>query len=62
VTDRIPEEHGTPRATAVTGVLLVLLSFGFRMPALMNARSTNSDAAIVGLQALHILRGEHSAY
>lgn len=56
------EEHGTPRATAVSGVLLVLLSFGFRMPALLNARSTNSDAAIVGLQALHILRGEHSPY
>lgn len=43
-------------------MLLVLLSFGFRMPALLNARSTNSDAAVVGLQAMHILRGEHSAY
>ena len=46
----------------MSGVLLVLLSFGFRMPALLNARSTNSDAAVVGLQAMHILRGEHSAY
>lgn len=32
------------------------------MPALLNARSTNSDAAVVGLQAMHILKGEHSAY
>lgn len=66
MTAAIPEdqghEQGTPRATAVTGVLLVLLSFGFRLPALLNARSTNSDAAVVGLQATHILRGEHSAY
>lgn len=43
-------------------MFLVLLSFAFRMPALLNARSTNSDAAVVGLQAMHILRGEHAAY
>lgn len=66
--DGIPERGvhaepiGTPRATAVTGMLLVLLSYLFRLPALLNARSTNSDAAVVGLQAMHILRGEHSAF
>ncbi|MBX3231983.1 MAG: hypothetical protein KIT84_12455 [Labilithrix sp.] len=57
-----PEQTGTPRATAVTGMLLVLLSYLFRLPALLNARSTNSDAAVVGLQAMHVLRGEHSPF
>ncbi len=42
--------------------VLVLLSYVFRLPPLLNARATNSDAAIVGLQALHILRGEHSFF
>lgn len=32
----------------------------FRLPPLINAPGTNSDAAIVGLQAMHILRGEWS--
>jgi hypothetical protein len=41
-------------------VALLLLSVAFRVPALMNAAGTNSDAAIVGLQAMHILRGEWS--
>jgi hypothetical protein len=44
------------------GVLLVLLSYAFRFPALWNADSTNSDAAIVGLQASHILHGETSPF
>ena len=43
-------------------MLLVLLSYLFRLPALLNARSTNSDAAVVGLQAMHLLRGEHSPF
>ena len=37
------------------------LSLLFRLPALINAAATNSDAAIVGLQAMHLLRGEWSA-
>lgn len=41
---------------------LVLASYLFRLPALLNARSTNSDAAVVGLQALHVLRGEWSPF
>lgn len=49
---------GGPLATA----LLLVLSYGFRAPPLLNARSTNSDAAIVGLQAIHILSGEHSPF
>jgi hypothetical protein len=42
--------------------VLVLLSYAFRLPALVNAAATNSDAAIVGLQAMHILRGERSLF
>jgi hypothetical protein len=41
-------------------VVLVAASYAFRLPPLLNARSTNSDAAIVGLQAIHMLRGELS--
>ncbi len=41
---------------------LVLLSFAYRLPPLVNAASTNSDAAIVGLQAIHIGRGELSFF
>ena len=42
--------------------VLVFLSFAFRLPPLLNARSTNSDAAVVGLQAMHVLRGELSPF
>ena len=38
--------------------VLVVLSFLVRAPALLNAAATNSDAAVVGLQAMHLLRGE----
>jgi len=37
--------------------LLVVLSFATRAPALLNASGTNSDAAVVGLQARHIFHG-----
>jgi hypothetical protein len=37
---------------------LLLASIAFRWPALINAATVNSDAAIVGLQASHILHGE----
>lgn len=39
---------------------MVALSFLYRLPPLLNAGDTNSDAAIVGLQAMHLLRGEFS--
>src|SRR5215510_2802496 len=39
---------------------LAVLSVLFRIPPLLNARGVNSDAAVVGLQALHILQGEWS--
>jgi hypothetical protein len=41
---------------------IVALSFAFRFPALLNASGVNSDAAIVGLQAMHVLRGEHAVF
>src|SRR5262245_55770202 len=48
------------RRVSLPGVAVLAASVGFRMPALVNAAGTNSDAAIVGLQAMHILRGEWS--
>jgi len=53
------------RASARVGVwlpplLLVVVSVLARLPALVNARGVNSDAAVVGLQAMHILHGEWS--
>ncbi len=37
---------------------LVILTIGFRLPVLLNAGDLNSDGALVGLQGLHLLRGE----
>lgn len=51
-----------PVRTATAAGALLLASFVFRLPPLLNARSTNSDASVVGLQALHILRGERSPF
>src|SRR5262245_36978149 len=42
--------------------LLVALNLLFRLPALLNAHGVHSDAAIVGLQAMHILHGEASRF
>jgi hypothetical protein len=50
-------KHGRPLALA-----LVVLSFLTRIPALLNAAGTNSDAAVVGLQARHIVHGEWSPF
>ena len=43
-------------------IVLFVASFAYRVPALLNAKATNSDAAVVGLQAMHILRGELSPF
>jgi hypothetical protein len=61
-------EISSPRATlsprrfptSAWFATLVALSVAFRLPALVNADTVNSDAAIVGLQARHILQGEWS--
>src|SRR5690348_929562 len=39
-------------------VLLWLAAVLFRLPPLLNARGVDSDAAVVGLQARHLLHGE----
>ncbi len=39
--------------------LLLAAAVTFRIPPLLNVNSVNSDTAVVGLQALHALRGEH---
>ena len=40
--------------------LLVVSTICFRLPVLVNAAALNSDMAVVGLQARHILHGEWS--
>jgi hypothetical protein len=42
--------------------VLVALNVLFRLPALINANGVHSDAAIVGLQAMHMLRGDTSRF
>jgi hypothetical protein len=53
---------GLARPPSVPALVLVAASYAFRLPPLLNARSTNSDAAVVGLQAMHMLRGELSPF
>jgi Dolichyl-phosphate-mannose-protein mannosyltransferase len=43
-------------------LLLLAISVLARIPALINARGVNSDAAVVGLQAIHVLHGEWSPF
>ena len=60
----VAAEHTRRRALVPSLPTLALLaaSYAFRLPPLLNARSTNSDAAVVGLQAMHMLRGELSPF
>jgi hypothetical protein len=41
---------------------VLIASIAFRLPSLINAAGTNADAAVVGLQAMHLLRGEWSPF
>lgn len=43
-------------------LIVLAASIAFRLPTLINAAGTNSDAAVVGLQAMHLLRGEWSPF
>src|SRR5258708_1953428 len=43
-------------------MMLASACVAFRLPVLMNAKAVNSDAAIVGLQARHMLKGEWSLF
>lgn len=54
------ERRRLPTETLALYAGLVALSLAFRLPALVNAATVDSDAAIVGLQARHVLRGEWS--
>lgn len=47
---------------ALPSALLFALSFAFRLPELVHADEVNSDAAVVGLQAMHLARGELSPF
>jgi hypothetical protein len=48
--------------TALAWAALVAMSYVYRLPPLLSAHATNSDAAVVGLQAMHLLRGEWSPF
>lgn len=43
-------------------LVVLAASIAFRLPPLINAAGTHSDAAVVGLQAMHLLRGEWSPF
>ena len=49
---------GSKRTLFACLAALLLFATLFRLPPLYNANAINSDAAVVGLQAMHILRGE----
>ena len=59
-----PARPDRPPVWRSGGPLLLLLvgSVVARLPALINARGVNSDTAVVGLQAMHILHGEWSPF
>jgi hypothetical protein len=60
------ELHDEPRSAStffqrhLPWIVLLVLAVIFRLPPLINAAATHSDAAIVGLQAMHLLTGEWS--
>ena len=73
VVSAVPEKRGARFAglsglaslvspPSVPALVLCAASYAFRLPPLLNARSTNSDAAVVGLQGMHMLRGELSPF
>ncbi len=53
-----PQPSRGLRGTFVAGTLLSIVAILLRVPPLLNAMDVNSDAAVVGLQAMHMLRGE----
>ena len=48
--------------SALPWTAVLTLSVAFRLPPLLNAAATHSDSAVVGLQAMHLLRGEWSPF
>lgn len=53
--------HGWAKRWSLFGLVLFATVL-YRVPVLINARGVHSDAAVVGLQAMHVLRGEWSWY
>lgn len=43
-------------------LVVLAASIAFRLPPMINAAGTHSDASVVGLQAMHLLRGEWSPF
>jgi hypothetical protein len=59
----LPAPTRRPRVATWWALSIVLgATIWFRLPILVNATALNSDAAVVGLQARHILRGEWSPF
>lgn len=56
--DARPSSSGSKRTLFACLATLLLFATLFRLPPLYNANAINSDAAVVGLQAMHMLRGE----
>ncbi len=50
------------REDAIVGAALLAVLVGLSLPVLLNAAGMHSDAAVVGLQAMHLLHGEHAAF
>ncbi|MGV3625882.1 MAG: hypothetical protein ACO1OB_34045 [Archangium sp.] len=59
---RAPRSDVMVRSRVVPIAALLGLNVAFRVPALLNANAVNSDAAVVGLQAMHMLRGEFDRF
>jgi len=57
--DRASNSRPRPASWALLTALVIAAAI-FRLPPLLNAGALSSDAAVVGLQARHILRGEWS--
>jgi hypothetical protein len=56
------QRFSTRAKNAGVALLLFALSYAFRLPELVHADQINSDAAVVGLQAMHLAHGEVSPF
>jgi hypothetical protein len=59
---RVTRSLGQDRTGPVALAAVLVAAIVFRLPALIHPSETNSDAAVVGLQAMHMLRGEWSPF
>jgi hypothetical protein len=54
----MPAARHSNNSIVIPAVVAMLATILFRLPELLNPGIVNSDSAVVGLQAMHILRGE----